>query len=93
MKFSKKTEQSGEGVWVQSSLLQSQAAMLSHVATNYLTSGQDGKRWGTAHPSLVPYQSFLSKDRKYITIGRGGFFMGFPNLIPCFFRKSAKNSC
>ena len=57
--------------------------MLSHVATNYLTSGQDGKRWGTAHPSLVPYQSFLSKDGKYLTIGAGNnrHFEAICNLL------------
>jgi crotonobetainyl-CoA:carnitine CoA-transferase CaiB-like acyl-CoA transferase len=45
--------------------------MLSHIADSYLTSGIDGKRLGTAHPSLVPYQSFLTKDEKYLTIGAG----------------------
>lgn len=60
-----------EGIWIQSSLLQSQVSMLSHIAASYLTSGIDGKRLGTAHPSLVPYQSFLTKDEKYLTIGAG----------------------
>lgn len=64
-------EQTGEGVWIQSSLLQAQAAMLSHIASNFLTSNIDGKRLGTAHPSLVPYQSFLTRDEKYLTIGAG----------------------
>lgn len=64
-------EKTGEGVWIQSSLLQAQAAMLSHIAANFLTANISGKRLGTAHPSLVPYQSFLTKDKKYLTIGAG----------------------
>ena len=45
--------------------------MLSHVAANFVTAGIDGQRRGTSHPSLVPYQSFLTKDGKYLTIGAG----------------------
>jgi len=59
------------GSWVQSSLLHSQSAMLSHISAAYLTSGIEGKRFGTAHPSLVPYQAFKTLDDKYITIGAG----------------------
>merc|ERR1712037_51292 len=64
-------EQNNEAVWVQSSLLQSQAAMLSHIGANFLTAGLDGKRYGTAHPSLVPYQSFKTADEQYLTVGAG----------------------
>ena len=63
--------QGNGGSWIQSSLFHSQSAMLSHIAANYLTAGMDGKRYGTAHPSLVPYQSFMTADGKYLTIGAG----------------------
>ena len=63
--------QGNGGSWIQSSLFHSQSAMLSHIAANYLTAGMDGKRFGTAHPSLVPYQSFMTSDEKYLTIGAG----------------------
>ena len=63
--------QGNGGSWIQSSLFHSQSAMLSHIAANYLTAGIDGKRFGTAHPSLVPYQSFMTADEKYLTIGAG----------------------
>jgi len=33
-----------------------QLALLSHIASNWLNCGVESKRWGTAHPSLVPYQ-------------------------------------
>ena len=45
--------------------------MLSHIAAAYLTAGVEGRRYGTAHPSLVPYQSFATKDDLYLTIGAG----------------------
>jgi crotonobetainyl-CoA:carnitine CoA-transferase CaiB-like acyl-CoA transferase len=27
-----------------------------------LVGGVDGQRWGTAHPSIVPYQAFATQD-------------------------------
>lgn len=57
--------------WVQASLFHTQSAMLSHVATAYLTKGIDGERYGTAHANLVPYQAFACKDGRYITVGAG----------------------
>ena len=36
-----------------------------------MTCGIDGERYGTAHPNLVPYQSFKTADSRYITIGAG----------------------
>jgi formyl-CoA transferase len=34
-----------------------------NVAQNALVSGSDARRWGNAHPNLVPYQLFKAKDR------------------------------
>ena len=44
------------------SLLDSQVALLSYVASNYLVSGQAPRRHGNAHPNIVPYQSFRAQD-------------------------------
>lgn len=44
------------------SLLDSQVALLSYVASNYLVSGQRPRRHGNAHPNIVPYQSFRAQD-------------------------------
>jgi succinate--hydroxymethylglutarate CoA-transferase len=35
-----------------------------------LIAGVDGQRWGTEHPSIVPYQSFRTRDG-HIVIGAG----------------------
>jgi len=45
------------------SLAQSATAALVNVAQNVLVSGQDARRWGNAHPNLVPYQLFDAADR------------------------------
>ncbi|XP_072009432.1 succinyl-CoA:glutarate CoA-transferase isoform X2 [Engystomops pustulosus] len=47
-----------------------EVACLTHIAANYLNGGIEAKRWGTAHGSIVPYQSFKAKDG-YLVIGAG----------------------
>ncbi|KAM4705114.1 succinyl-CoA:glutarate CoA-transferase [Rhinophrynus dorsalis] len=60
----------GQGMHIDCNLLSSQVACLSQVAANFLNGGLESKRWGTAHGSIVPYQSFKSKDG-YLVIGAG----------------------
>jgi formyl-CoA transferase len=56
-------ERSGRGQYLDVSLLDVQASALANVASNYLVAGQEAKRWGTAHESIVPYQVFRTRDR------------------------------
>ncbi|EDV90493.1 succinate--hydroxymethylglutarate CoA-transferase [Drosophila grimshawi] len=51
-------------------LLSTCCSLLINVASNYLNAGTEAKRWGTAHSSIVPYQSFKTSDG-YLTIGAG----------------------
>jgi crotonobetainyl-CoA:carnitine CoA-transferase CaiB-like acyl-CoA transferase len=44
------------------SLRHTATAALINVAQNTLVSGAEAKRWGNAHPNLVPYQLFKTKD-------------------------------
>ncbi|MFN8557631.1 MAG: CoA transferase [Dehalococcoidia bacterium] len=53
----------GRGQRVDVSLLESAMAWLANVGSNYLIAGQDARRFGNAHPSIVPYQDFRAKDR------------------------------
>jgi len=40
-----------------------QVATLANIASSVLISGErDGGRWGTAHPSIVPYKGFKTSD-------------------------------
>eukprot|EP00462_Mataza_sp_D1_P009488 CAMPEP_0175166512 /NCGR_PEP_ID=MMETSP0087-20121206/27750_1 /TAXON_ID=136419 /ORGANISM="Unknown Unknown, Strain D1" /LENGTH=377 /DNA_ID=CAMNT_0016456143 /DNA_START=90 /DNA_END=1223 /DNA_ORIENTATION=- len=55
-------ERTGQGQKIDTSLLEVQVAALANIGQNYLLTGLEGKRWGTAHPSIVPYQSFQTKD-------------------------------
>ncbi|HEX4934357.1 MAG TPA: CoA transferase, partial [Gemmatimonadaceae bacterium] len=56
----------GRGRRVHVSLAQSAAAALVNVAQNALVSGAEAKRWGNAHPNLVPYQLFDAADRPMV---------------------------
>ena len=48
------------------SLRQTATAALINVAQNALVSGAETRRWGNAHPNLVPYQLFKTKDRAVV---------------------------
>ncbi|MBA2688655.1 MAG: CoA transferase [Gemmatimonadaceae bacterium] len=48
-------------IWI--SLSHSATAALINVAQNALVSGKEARRWGNAHPNLVPYQTFRASDR------------------------------
>lgn len=56
----------GEGQYIDMALLDVQVAMLANMGSNYLTSGNTPKRWGNAHPNIVPYQSFATSDSHII---------------------------
>ena len=59
----------GKGRWIQSDLLATQLSVNTYAASAFLNSGVVGKRYGTAHPSIVPYQSFRCKDGEWLTVG------------------------
>jgi len=61
-------EKIGIGQKIDTSLLEAEVASLINVGSNYLIAGTTGKRWGNAHPSIVPYQSFKTADG-YLVIG------------------------
>jgi crotonobetainyl-CoA:carnitine CoA-transferase CaiB-like acyl-CoA transferase len=48
------------------SLADSARAALINVAQNALISREDARRWGNAHPNLVPYQLFFAQDRPIV---------------------------
>ncbi|KAG0348316.1 hypothetical protein BGZ54_004673, partial [Gamsiella multidivaricata] len=60
----------GRGQHVDCSLLESQVATLANIGSSYLIAGQEAKRMGTAHPSIVPYQVIQTRD-SHIMIGAG----------------------
>ncbi len=58
-------ERTGEGQRIDMSLLDSQIALMSYVASNYLVSGELPNRYGNGHPNIVPYQEFQARDQYF----------------------------
>jgi formyl-CoA transferase len=54
---------SGRGQLVDISLLDSEAALLTNVASNYLVGGEGHRRLGNRHPNITPYEAFPARDR------------------------------
>lgn len=53
----------GKGQHIDVALSDCQVATLSNMASSCLISGKpDSGRWGTAHPSIVPYKGFKTSD-------------------------------
>jgi crotonobetainyl-CoA:carnitine CoA-transferase CaiB-like acyl-CoA transferase len=61
-------ERLGTGQKLDTSLLEAQVACLVNAGSNYLVGGQIPGRYGNAHPSIVPYQSFPTADG-YLVVG------------------------
>ena len=55
-------QRTGEGQYIDMALLDSQVAVLANQALNYLAGGTAPTRLGNAHPNIVPYQTFATKD-------------------------------
>jgi formyl-CoA transferase/CoA:oxalate CoA-transferase len=55
-------ERGGRGQRVDTSLLEGQVAWLTYMAGNYFATDRNPERPGNAHPSIVPYQSFRTRD-------------------------------
>jgi formyl-CoA transferase len=56
-------DQTGEGQLLDLSLLDSVAAILANVASNYLAGGIEPRRMGNAHFNIAPYEVYRARDR------------------------------
>ncbi len=71
-------DRTGEGQYIDMALLDVQVAMLANMGSNYLASGNAPKRWGNAHPNIVPYQTFATADGHIIVaVGNDGQYAKF----------------
>jgi crotonobetainyl-CoA:carnitine CoA-transferase CaiB-like acyl-CoA transferase len=61
----------GCGKKVETSLMETQLAALVNIASSTLNTPSDvpNKRWGTSHPSIVPYQAFQCHCGGHIVVG------------------------
>jgi crotonobetainyl-CoA:carnitine CoA-transferase CaiB-like acyl-CoA transferase len=55
-------ERTGEGQFIDVALLDTQVGVLANQALNYLVGGKAPTRLGNAHPNIVPYQTFATRD-------------------------------
>ncbi|MFI4891041.1 MAG: CaiB/BaiF CoA transferase family protein [Steroidobacterales bacterium] len=70
--------QSGEGQYIDMSLLDCIVAITSYQAQNYFMSGKIPQRMGNAHPNLVPYQVFRCRDADIIiAVGNDAQYAAF----------------
>jgi formyl-CoA transferase len=56
----------GQGQYIDISLLDTQIAALVNIASNYLVSGQNPPRYGNQHQNIVPYQTFRASDQDFV---------------------------
>jgi formyl-CoA transferase len=63
-------KESGRGQHIDVPLYDSQVAWLANQNMNYLVGGVNPQRMGTAHPNIVPYQTFATAD-SYLSLAVG----------------------
>ena len=77
-------EKTGEGAYVEVSLMDAAIASLANQATNWLMVNQIPQRMGNAHPNIAPYGDvFYTKDGKPVVIAAGTEGQ-FKALCQCF---------
>ena len=76
--------ETGVGQHLDLALLDTQVAFLANQGMNYLASGEVPGRLGNAHPNIVPYQTFRTKDGDIIlACGNDNLFNKFCEVAGC----------
>jgi crotonobetainyl-CoA:carnitine CoA-transferase CaiB-like acyl-CoA transferase len=77
-------EKSGRGQHLDLALLDTQVGILANQGMNYLATGNPPGRIGNAHPNIVPYQPFSTKDGDVIlACGNDNLFNKFCEVAGC----------
>lgn len=73
---------SGRGDWIDISLLDGQIAWLTYVAGGYFATGEVPRRYGSAHPTIVPYQALRTSDgHLMVAVGNDSLWQRFAPII------------
>ncbi|MHB8607976.1 MAG: CaiB/BaiF CoA transferase family protein [Candidatus Acidiferrales bacterium] len=64
-------EKTGRGQFLDMALFDSQLTWLANIGSSYLNAGTSPRRWGNAHPSIVPYEMFRGGDERCFVLGVG----------------------
>lgn len=67
--IARQTSKKGQSLDI--SMLDSTVSWMTYMAAGYFASGRNPERMGSAHPTIVPYQCFKTKDNQYVTIAIG----------------------
>ena len=64
-------EKTGQGQFLDMALFDSQLTWLANAGSSYLNADSEPRRWGNAHPNIVPYEVFRASDGKYFVVAVG----------------------
>lgn len=74
----------GQGQWVDCSLLDTSVAILANQGMNHLVGGVIPKPMGNGHPNVVPYRTFPTRDGHIIiAVGNDGQFRLLCGVLGC----------
>ncbi|TNV78205.1 hypothetical protein FGO68_gene10343 [Halteria grandinella] len=62
-------ERTGEGQFINTSLLEANLFSLSYVVSSWLNGQTEYNRMGNSHPNIAPYSVYRTKDQDFIVIG------------------------
>jgi crotonobetainyl-CoA:carnitine CoA-transferase CaiB-like acyl-CoA transferase len=73
---------SGCGQFVDVSLFDASLGLLANVASAALVSGEAPRRWGNAHPSIVPYEAVAASDGEVmLAVGNDAQFGALARIV------------
>src|ERR1700693_3490915 len=64
-------ERTGQGDFIDMALFDSQLTWLANAGSSYLNAEVSPRRWGNAHPNIVPYQLFRGRDDRHFVVAVG----------------------
>jgi len=64
-------EKTGRGQLIDMALFDSQLTWLANAGSSYLNANVSPKRWGNAHPNIMPYEAYRGSDARYFVVGVG----------------------
>lgn len=56
----------GQGQFIDIALLDTGVALLANIGTGFINAGVQPARYGNAHPTVVPYQTFEASDSSFV---------------------------
>ncbi|MXY93116.1 MAG: CoA transferase [Caldilineaceae bacterium SB0670_bin_27] len=75
-------DRTGEGQYIDIGLYDTQLSWLANVASGYLLSGDPPRRYGNAHGTVVPYQTFATADgHLMLAVGNDSQFASLAEVV------------